>query len=132
MSPTASAAAATLSRPISPQLITFDGDPHEQSWDGKGLPCVWCFRLHRKRRVTQNRCGKCQLPLCSNLTGRDCFKLHAMHGIPPLHLDKKGESMRLKWGRIRGEDINFIKAHANQKGAAKAGSKKRKAASVEK
>ena len=40
--------------------------------------------------------------------------------------------LALKWGRIRGEDINFIKAHANQKGAAKAGSKKRKAAAAEK
>jgi hypothetical protein len=41
-------------------------------------------------------------------------------------------SQPLKWGRIRGEDINFIKDQANQKGGTKAGSKKRKQASVEK
>ena len=132
VSPAGGAAAAALSRPISPKLITFDGEPHQQTWDAKGLNCIWCHRLHRKRRVTQNRCGKCNVPLCSSLTGRDCFKLHAMHGIPPLHVDKKGESERLKWGRIKGEDLNFVKAHANQKGAAKAGLKKRKAADVEK
>ena len=69
--------------------------------------------------------------MCSNITGRDCFNLHKMHGVPPLGWGKKSETVRLKWGRIRGEDINHIKAHANQKGATKAGSKKRKAASQE-
>eukprot|EP01043_Picozoa_sp_COSAG02_P024576 COSAG02_NODE_1347_length_13138_cov_45.052535_10_plen_92_part_00 len=53
-------------------------------------------------------------------------------GVPPLGWGKKSETVRLKWGRIRGEDINHIKAHANQKRAAKAGLKKRKAASQEK
>ena len=50
----------------------------------------------------------------------ETVKLHKQHGIPPLHLDKKGESQRTKWGLIKGVDLNHIKSHANQKGAAKA------------
>jgi hypothetical protein len=55
------------------------------------------------------------LHFCSDLTGRDCFKLHKQHGIPPLHLDKKGEKERAKWYKIRSTDLNHVKSHPNQK-----------------
>ena len=113
----------TMSRPVSPELMTFNGQPHVGDWR-QMRNCTWCYRLHKKVHPTKRFCAGCDKNFCSDLSGRDCFKLHMVHGIPPLGLDKKGESERAKWGLIKGVDLNHIKSHPNKKGAAKA-SKKR-------
>ena len=46
-----------------------------------------------------------------------------MHGIPPLHVlsAKSPEAERVKWGKIKAEDINHHSHHNNQKGSKRAG-----------
>ena len=107
---------AAAERPVSPELMTFDGKPHKQHTAESSRNCMWCYRLHKARSGTTNHCGDCNERFCNKqTTGRDCFDLHKKHGLPPLNLKKQGEQLRLKWGLIAAADLNNIKKHANAK-----------------
>ena len=119
-------------RSVSPQLITFDGQPHEPDWNDSTLRCRWCAHLWEERGDTKLFCKQCKEPFCSKLTtgkpGRDCFQLHAVHGIPPKKVlsAKSSEAQRVKWGKIRAEDINHHSHNNNQKKSKKAAQERAK------
>ena len=43
--------------------------------------------------------------------------MHKQHGVPPIHLDEKGERERGYWEKIKSTDLNRVKSHANQRAA---------------
>ena len=107
-------------RCISPELITFDGKLHQEDWSESSNKCKWCYRLYEgTRHDTKLSCKDGCGHFCSNLTGRDCFKQHQQHGIPPLHLNAKGERMRSHWEKIKSTDLNRVKRRGSNKQARK-------------
>ena len=61
------------------------------------------------------------MKLCANSqNGRDCFKLHKIHGIPPLmHTNKQVQKLsvseRAKWYDVKKVDVNSGAKHSNAK-----------------
>ena len=61
------------------------------------------------------------MKLCANSqNGRDCFKLHKIHGIPPLmHTNKQVQKLsvseRAKWYGVKKVDVNSGAKHSNAK-----------------
>ena len=118
------AASAALSRPVSPELMTFDNCQHTVG-QLKGR-CRWCSNLYGKESRVTTGCVECKVPLCmSHAVGRKCFEQHKVHGLPEKKLASMGESARTRWGHIMAEDTSSTKAHPNQAAMVRA-AKKRK------